>query len=159
MKYRRLKADELEELRDEFVQFLVANTIAATDWEKIKTETPERAEGLLDIFSEVVFDKVIGQIEYLTYKTPEDIKTFQCTAETIKLRGLRVAGTTDIDLTQNLAPAELMAQLRASDAKVQVYAAEKAYQPDRERELFRMLEGGAQIDRTGALYQALATVG
>jgi hypothetical protein len=159
MKYRRLHADELEELRTEFVQFLVANTVTATDWEQLKVESPARAEGLLDLFSEVVFDKIIDQIEYLTYKTPQDIKTFHCTAELIKLRGIRVEGKGTVDLTQNLEPTKLMAALRASGAKVQVYAAEKAYQPDRQRELFRMLEGGAQIDRAGALYRALTEVG
>ncbi|RMF01836.1 MAG: hypothetical protein D6772_04255 [Bacteroidetes bacterium] len=159
MKYRRLQADELVDLRDEFVQFLVANTITAEDWERIKVDSPERAEGLLDIFSDIVFDKIIAKIEYLIYKTPDDIKTFHCTADLIKLRGLRIEGGQGIDLTQNLAPEELMALLRSSGARVQVYAAEKRYQPNREQELFRMLEGGAQIDREGALYQALVEVG
>ena len=60
MKFRRLTNEELQELEKEFVQFLVSNTVTADDWEKIKEDNPERAEGLIEIFSDIVFEKVIS---------------------------------------------------------------------------------------------------
>ena len=36
MKYRRLTIDELKELEQEFIQFLINNGIEGNDWEKIK---------------------------------------------------------------------------------------------------------------------------
>lgn len=156
MKYRRLRKEELADLQKEFVQFLVSNTITAEDWEKLKKEEPTRADGLVDIFSDIVFDKIINSIKYLTYKTIDDIKTFACEEDKIHLRGLRVEGAPNLDLRENIAPSDMMANLKGSQAKIQVYRAEKGYKPDRAAELFRMLEGGALIDKTGELYQALS---
>ena len=42
MKYRKLELAELELLRDEFVNFLAANTVTSQDWEKIKVESKDR---------------------------------------------------------------------------------------------------------------------
>lgn len=156
MKYRRLNTDELDELTREFIQFLAANTVTGPEWVKLKQEDPAKAEGLIDIFSDTVFDKIIAEIQYMEYKTPEDIKTFHCHADKIVLNGLRVeGGDGQVDLTKNLPPQELMQSVHQAGAKMQVYSAEKIYRPDREQELFRMLEGGALIDREGKLFQAI----
>ena len=68
MDFRRLTNNELEELKTEFVRFLVSNTVTGDDWEKIKKENPERAEGLIEIFSDIVFKKIISKVEYLEMK-------------------------------------------------------------------------------------------
>jgi hypothetical protein len=49
-KYRTLKRDELKILEKDFVQFLVTNGIMANDWELLKIEEPEKAEGLIEMF-------------------------------------------------------------------------------------------------------------
>ena len=155
MKFRRLNKEELEELEQEFVQFLVANTITGDDWVKLKDEEPEKAEGLIDVFSDIVFEKVVKNIRFLEYRTPDDIKTFQCLDEKIVLNGLRMEGQAAIDLTTDLPPAEMFKQLQKDDVKLQIYTAEKAYVPNREAELFRMIEGGAKISREGELFLAI----
>ncbi|MEL7221433.1 MAG: DUF6495 family protein, partial [Bacteroidota bacterium] len=64
-------------------------------------------------------------------------------------------GETKVDMRDDLPPQELMQQVHEAGAKMQIYSAEKAYRPDREQELFRMLEGGAQISRDGMLFRAI----
>ena len=78
MKYRRLTNDELTELEKEFVRFLASNHITALDWEKLKGHDPKRVESLIEVFSDIVFEKILQGIEYLEFKTPTDIKTFHC---------------------------------------------------------------------------------
>ena len=102
MKYRRLTTEELAELETEFIRFLVSNTVTGDDWEKIKKEDPKKAEGLIEIFSDIVFDKTISKIEYLEMKTPKDLKIFRCNKDDIELMGLKIEGESDLDLTADL---------------------------------------------------------
>ena len=155
MKYRRLNPDELHELEQPFIRYLAANSITAGDWEKIKTDTPEQAERYIDFFSDLVFDKVLKGLEYLEYKTPHDIKTFHCLPDRIVMLGLKVDGRTPLDFTRNQSPQEMLQMVQGSGAALQLYRGEKAYQQEREQELFEMMENGARISRDGALYKTL----
>jgi hypothetical protein len=156
MEYRRLQPDELQELEAEFIRFLAANTITGDDWTQLKAEDPAKAEGLIDIFSGIVFEKIVKGVEYLEFKTPLDIKTFHCLPEKIMLNGLQIKGASDLDFTKEDVTPDRMGQLlRDSGAGLQLYTAEKAYQPSREQEIFRMLETGARISRDGLLFKTL----
>ena len=155
MKYRRLDREELEGLEQEFVQFLVANGITGTDWETIKGEQPEKAEKLIGLFSDIIIEKTLSNIEYLEVKTPQDIKTFKCQTDKIVLNGLKVEGDTSINFTAIQDPQEMASLLAGSAAKLQLYTAQKSYHPSRNEELFSMLENGALISRDGKLFEAL----
>lgn len=158
MKYRRLTLEELNELEKDFIQFLSANGIPGPDWEKIKEEEPEKANGLIDLFSDIIFDKTLEGIEYLEFKTPQDIKTFHCRKHKIVMNGLMVDGKSDIDFTQAQDPEEMSKLLSGSGARLKVYTAQKKYHPTRKKELFKMMEGGALISRDGALFKTLESL-
>ncbi|MCB0630097.1 MAG: DUF6495 family protein [Saprospiraceae bacterium] len=155
MKYRRLRQDELEQLEQEFIHFLVANGVPGPDWEKIKTTDADKAEDLIALFSDIIFDKTLEQIQYLEFKSPKDIKTFHCQADKIILNGLKIDGETTLDLTITQDPQEMMRQLASSPAKLRLYTAQKEYHPNRKQELFNMMESGALISRDGALFKTL----
>jgi hypothetical protein len=141
MKYRRLKDSELEKLEKRFVEFLVANTITGDDWVMLKTKDPERASTLIDIFSDMVFETTIKRIEFLKHREPKDIKLFKCEADKIILIGLSADETVPIDFTVNID----MKVLMNHTSGLSIYKQEKKYKPNREQELFRMLETGCQI--------------
>lgn len=155
MKYRRLRPEELAELESEFIQFLAANTITGEEWEKIKKETPDKAERLIELFSDIVFEKTLSNIQYLEHKSPRDIKTFHCLPDKIVLNGLRIKGDSALDFTQQTDPHQMLQLLQLSGAGLQLYTAEKKYQDSREQELFRLMESGALISRDGALFKTL----
>jgi hypothetical protein len=158
MKYRRLTNDELAELETEFIRFLVSNTVTGDDWEKIKKENQERAEGLIEIFSDIVFEKTISKVEYLEMKTPKDLKIFRCNKEEIELMGLKVEGESDLDFTQDISPEEMMVKLQSSDANLQLYSANKKYKDDdRLQEIFQMMQWGSLISE-GKLFHLLRTL-
>ncbi|MCB9284103.1 MAG: hypothetical protein H6563_08535 [Lewinellaceae bacterium] len=158
MKYRQLNLEELEELRDDFVRFLAANHVTADDWERLKKEAPEKADSLLDLFSDTVFEDVLSKVEYMEFKTPKDIKTFHCQPDKILMLGLMIEGESSLDFTQDQTPEEMMSSLQDSSASLKVYSAEKGYRESREQELFRMLEHGCLISREGEMYKLLASI-
>ena len=155
MKYRRLTQEELAEMETEFIRFLVSNTVTGEDWEKIKAETPKKAEGLIEIFSDIVFDKILKEANYLEYKTPKDYKTFHFTEDKAFMLGLRVEGNSDLDFTKNDSPATMMDKVKKSGAQLQMYSAEKVYKKSREEEIFYLMESGALISKDGAMYKTL----
>ena len=157
MKYRRLTNSELAELEKEFINFLVSNTITGDDWEKIKKETPEKAEGLIAIFSDIVFEKTIAKVEYLQLKSPTDLKIFHCKKDEIELVGLMVEGASDLDFTKEIPPEEMMKKLNASNANLKMYAANKKYKTSREQEIFEMMQWGSLIS-DGKLFRTLKTL-
>jgi len=154
MKYRRLSTEELHKLEAEFIRFLAANTITGDDWEKLKSQKTDKAEELLNLFSDIVFDKVLDDLKYLEFKSIADLKIFYCGQEKMVLMGLRVIGESDIDFRTPLPAEELINRLNASKAKLEVYSAEKAYSKDRKMELFQMMEQGCLI-ADGKLFEVL----
>ena len=159
MKFRRLDKEELKEMEAEFVRFLASNTITGEDWEKLKKNKPEQAEGLIDIFSDIVFEKILKKVKYLEIKTPVDLRTFHCEAEKIQMIGLRINGESNLDFTQNQNPDQMMALLKDSNAKLQLYKGEKVYKKEREVELFEMMEQqGALISKDGQLFKTLSQI-
>ncbi|WP_367388533.1 DUF6495 family protein [Lewinella sp. LCG006] len=155
MKFRRLTKEELQGLEGEFVQFLAANTVTAQDWEQLKTEEVVKAEELLNMFSDIVFEKIIKQVVYLEVRTPNDLKTFHCLEDKIVLNGLHVEGQAIHDLTSDLPTSEIMESFKQADVQLKIYTAEKAYLPDRAAEIFRMLESGALIAPQGQWFQTI----
>lgn len=155
MKYRRLRADELEEMEREFITFLASNSITSDDWEKLKKEDSEKTEQLIQLFSDIVFDKVLDKVEYLEYKAPKDLKTFHFGPDKAIMLGVRVDGESRIDFTKNESPEQMSGQMLLSDARLKLYRAEKQYQQDRKKEIFDLMEAGALISRDGGMYKTL----
>ncbi len=141
MKYRILSLSELRELEKEFVDYLVVNGITADDWVSIKTEDPEKAERIIALFSDVVFEGVMRKVQFLDMVTPKSIKSFQCLTNKMVLVGLDAAPSSSIDFTsQSL----VEVQQHSSDA-LSVYTTEKNYSKIREQELFDLTQQGASI--------------
>ncbi|NBC05891.1 MAG: hypothetical protein GVY26_01705 [Bacteroidetes bacterium] len=155
MKYRRLTEAELDEVEPQFVRFLASNQITADDWEKLKAESPDKVERLIEIFSDIVFDKVLEDVNYLEFKTPHDLKAFHFLEDKAVMNGLKIEGETEVDLTEQMNPKQLSQQLQLTGAKLKLYTAEKEYKESRKMEIFNLMEGGALISRSGTLFKSL----
>ena len=156
MKYRRLSNEELAELEDDFVKFLAANTVTADDWEKIKKEDPDKTEGLINMFSDIVFEQIMTNIELLEHRSKEEITYLRFKQDKIEMIGVKLDGESDIDFT-NLEDAQVMIE-KAQKAKVglSVYSADKEMQAEsRNQEIFRYLKSGSMICENTGLYEAL----
>jgi Family of unknown function (DUF6495) len=150
MTFRRLNSDELAALEKPFIKFLVANTITGSDWEKMKTQEPERASKMLDIFSDFIFEERLRKVEFIQHQEPKELRLFKCTDDKIYLIGLQVDADSDIDFTKQ---ADL-AKMSVNTEGVNIYRAEKKYTRGREREIFELLESGCRI-ADGGLFDVL----
>jgi len=155
MKYRRLNLDELKSLERDFINFLAANSVTGEDWEKLKNEEPDKAERLIEIFSDMVFDKTLEKIEYLEQKSAKEIRTYHCQADRLIMIGLLIEGESTLDFRQNLPPQQMIQQLSLSGAQLKLFRGEKAYDKDRQQILFQLMEQGALIAKDGHLYKVL----
>ncbi|MEL6536047.1 MAG: DUF6495 family protein [Bacteroidota bacterium] len=151
-KFRTLTSEELHDLEKEFVEFLVINGVMADDWEKLKAETPEKAEGIIDSFSDVVFESTLQQIHYLEIRTTHDLKVFQCGVETIVLVGLRAPQHVAVDFRDETF---LQNALIQPPQELELYTTSKPYTQERSQELFQLTEQGCVIT-DGKLFKALS---
>ena len=146
-RYRLLNNEELKNFEDEFVKYLVVNGISADDWKLMLEKDPENAQKIVDLFSDVVFEKVMRQTKFLVIKRPSYVQSIQCLDDKM----IMVALTTkdkSIDLTEtNFAT--------ISDYSVfEIHKAEKEYSKEREKELFDLTQLGYSISN-GDLFKAL----
>ncbi|MEQ8705459.1 MAG: DUF6495 family protein [Phaeodactylibacter sp.] len=158
MKYRRLQSDELQELEKEFIKFLAANQVTAEDWKRIKGEENDKADRLIEIFSDMVFDRVLEDVEYLEHKTPHDLKAFRFGEAQAEMNGLKIEGDSQVDLTEQQNPQQMLQQLQLTGAKLKLYSAEKKYAESKKQEIFLLMENGALISRDGALFKSLESL-
>jgi hypothetical protein len=147
VKYRSLSTDELKTFEKEFIDFLVVNGIIAEDWEKIKKETPEKAERIIDNFSDVILEGTLRKVEFIEFITPKSIKCFQCLSKEIILVGVDVEQNSTIDFTKE--------NWNDNLKNLKIYTTKKEYiKEGREKEIFNMLNGGAAISK-GELFKQM----
>ncbi|NJK83988.1 MAG: hypothetical protein HC912_09450 [Saprospiraceae bacterium] len=158
MKYRALHKEELEELEKEFVRFLAVHQLTASDWERLKENEPQRVNHFIELFSDIVFDKILGEVQYLEWKMPQDLRTFQFHEDKIDLIGVRIVGQTQLDFTKNSTAEQMLQQMQLSGADLQLYAASRAYRKEKKMEIFDLLEQGALISKQGEMFQLLKSL-
>lgn len=145
LKYRRLSTAELEVLEDEFVRFLSAQSISAPDWQQIKSENTEKQEALIGMFSDIVMQRALSNIEYLELTTQDEIKIFHMKNDSGRLLGLKVK-----DEGMNLMDDEQLNTLFKDKESIlshnpQVYELEKAYTKSKAEEAFFLINLGANV--------------
>jgi hypothetical protein len=150
-KYRPLSLDELKELEKEFIEFLVLNGITAEDWERIKKEDTAKANHIIDLFSDVVFESIMRKIQFLELRREKQIQTFQCLPDRLVLVGLTAINDNAIDFTN---PGYIEEAVSNPPERLHVFTSERIYSKERELELFEMTEAGCTIS-DGKLFKTL----
>jgi hypothetical protein len=149
MKYRRLGLDELDLLKDEFIQFLVVNGIVPTEWEQLKKDNSAAVDVWIEQFSDIVIEKALKNITYLEFREPNQLLFFKCSEAEIELASIRSEG---IDLMA-LSSSDLNTGLINIEG-ISVLYKSKPYKPNREEEVFRMVQSGSLIT-DGKLFETL----
>ena len=138
MRFRRLKKEELETLEEDFVQFLASNHITAKEWTALKASESEKVHELIDVFSDIVLEKVYSKVDYLQHRSKDTVRVFHCQKDKIVMTGLQISDATR-DLTQ---PEDIVILADASQLQgpVKIFQMEKAYSKERAEEIFLMIE-------------------
>lgn len=152
MRYKRLAKEQLEELHQEFINFLATQSITGDEWDKIKKEKPEVAEAEIDVFCDLVWEGVLGKVEHLEHFSKDQIHLFYLTKEKMHLIAVKVKNK-DIDLLTDDGYKWLQKNLL--DDQVSFFNATKEYSEDKNLDKFKLIEQGAQITK-GDLYTYFA---
>lgn len=145
MKYRKLLLEELAAVKDEFVKFLALNSIVADEWEKLKSENSPKVEELMELFSDLFWDKSLSNIKCVEFRSPEQLMVFHFGENQAEMLELRVPVDAGVDLSnpehlRNLAEGKV----KFESAGPEMYTAVKSDLKDRNKELFELIEKGAR---------------
>lgn len=149
MKYTRLTKEQLEELHQEFINFLATQSITSDEWSRIKNDTPQLAEDELDVFSDLIWEGVLSKVVYLENISDQQMNLFHLTDKEMKLIAVKVMNP-KIDLTTKVG-FDWFKKNWQSDF-VEYLTAAKAYTDDKNLDKFKLIQQGAAITK-GELYQ------
>ena len=151
MKYRQLTKEQFEELHLEFATFLAAQQIDVNEWNDIKENKPKVAEEEMNLFSDVVWDKVMQKANYLEHFSENSINLFRCDAEQIhrvvvkvNKKGINLLNTDDYDWFID----------NSQDESIEYFKGQKPYTKERNLEVFDLIEKGSVVS-DGKLYEAV----
>ncbi len=150
-KYRQLRMDELEALEQEFIEFLTVNGIDAPEWEKLKSTNDEQVDGLINTFSNAVFEKIFSKIHYLQKTDKKVINCYHFEADKVTLVALSGEEIPEADFTD---PEYLAAAKNRPPTGLKILRSEKKYLKSREEDIFSLINAGCEIS-DGKFYQSL----
>ena len=150
MKYHRLLPEQFETLHKEFATFLAANGIDKSKWDVIKQEEDVLMNSYLDTFSDVVWEKILEQCDYLEFSDARHFFLFHCQKEQMQTFVIKVAQACP-DLNTE-AGGQWLDRHWQTDA-VEILEGQKAYSKERAAVLYDFLRKGAVITK-GVRYKA-----
>lgn len=154
-KYRLLTEEELKQLEGVFINFLAANSITATDWEKIKTQDLEKMRSLIEQFSDVVFEKTLSNVELLEKRLKHKLLMYKFSDNDITLLGLEIIGDSPMDFRKEFNISQLADLFNDEKLNISFIIGTKPMFEDRKKEIFDLMESGAMISQNNELFAAL----
>ena len=154
MKYSRLTKEQFEELHQEFSTFLATQTIDKAEWDTIKKDKPEVAEQELDVFSDLVWEGVLGKAEFLEHFSKNHIFLFQCFdtyVQSIVLKSL--VPETDFLTREGL---QWLSDNMFTDT-IEMKSGKKEFSEDRNSSIFQLIQQGAFLS-DGLLYKQINSI-
>jgi len=147
MKYARLSKEQFEELHKEFINFLATQSITSEEWQDIKLNKPEVAEQELDVFSDLVWEGVLGKVEYIEHISPKQMHLFKLMENGMHLIAINIKIDIDITTTEGYK----WLQNNLMDDAVEFLQANKDYSEDKNLDKFKLIQEGGAITK-GQLY-------
>lgn len=151
MKYRQLSTEQLNEMHEEFAVFLASQKIDSDKWQEIKDTKPEIVEEEINLFSDLVWEKVIGKINYLTHFTGESLNLFRFDTELIH-RIVIKSDKKNFDFSNNEDYKWFVNN--SKDSTFNYFKGQKNYFKERNVEIFDLIEKGCTMDK-GDLYELI----
>jgi len=146
-KYERIPDQQLHDLKDNFIKFLIVQGIDASTWETIKTSEPERAADSLDMFSDVIWETSLQSIHFLRIETESVLYLYQIMTDKAYVLILQCESETLITSWTKSFITEHWDALEISKG-------EKSDIIDRGAFIYELIQQGAITD-DGALYKSL----
>lgn len=143
MKYRQLTKEQFISLHEEFARFLASQSIDVKEWNQIKKEKPTVAEDEMNVFSDVVWDDVLSKTSYVEHFSETTANLFKCDEKEVHRIAIKI--NWNINLLKQEGFEWLMQN--PMDNSVDVFKGSKAYQSERNLEIFDLIEKGSSISK------------
>lgn len=152
MQYRRLTREELEPLAEDFALFLATNSIDKKMWDEIKSNDAEKAENLLDIFSDMVFEKALKSAKFLERISETEMHCFAFFEKQAHLISVRFVQKNNANFFEKNTLQHIPKLLQ--NGTLEMVQGTKTFAKSREQEMFAVMQTGAVLCK-GELYQNL----
>lgn len=139
MRFRRLTIEELKALEPELKQFLIVNEMYGDDWEKLNQENPDKAQALVDVFSDNVLDKVYSKIDFLEKRAPNAFSVFSVTNTDIETITIQ---SNTIELFTN---EQIEVALNQHLAALEIFCGTKKIETTKSDEVFKLIQSGCDL--------------
>jgi hypothetical protein len=154
MKYSRLTKEQFEELHPEFINFLATQAIDKAEWDEIKAKKPEVAEQELDVFSDLIWEGVLGRAEYLEHFSKNHIFLFHCFdtyVQSIVLKSL--VSETDFLTKEGL---QWLSDNMFTET-IEMKIGKKIFTEDRNQSIYELIQQGAFLS-DGHLFKQINSI-
>lgn len=139
MRFRRLTIEELKALEPELKQFLIVNEMYGDDWEKLNQEYPDKAQALVDVFSDNVLDKVYSKIDFLEKRASNAFSVFSVTNTDIETITIQ---SNTIELFTN---EQIEVALNQHLAALEIFCGTKKIETTKSDEVFKLIQSGCDL--------------
>jgi hypothetical protein len=143
MRFRRLTIEELTELETEFKQFLIINQVYNEEWIEMNQNDLEKANVLVDLFSDQVLEKVYSKMNFLEIRSPKTYSIFSFNEQTINSLIIQSKDESVLLSTEQ----EIENALNTNLLKLEVFKASKPYTKVKSEEVFELINQGAIISK------------
>lgn len=137
-----LSIDEFEELEKEFNDFLALNSISDDDWAFLKKNQPKKADRIIELFGDVVFESIMRKTMFLEWRGKKELKIIQCLKDRFVVVGLDASRVLKVNLLDSKF---LLESVKNPPSELKVFTKEIKYEKPREEEVFKMTEIGYSI--------------
>ena len=141
MKYKILKDNELKALEEDFVAFLITNGVHNEEWLAINENEPDKAITLVEMFSDIVWEKALKQIKIIEHATKNVYQLFKYNSDSAIL-----VGVNSVDHQVDFEDKTWMEMIVKNPEKFEIFSLKKVVNPeDRAQEIFSLLQTGCTI--------------
>ena len=154
MKYKRLTKEQFEALHQEFATFLASQTIDKKEWDEIKLNKPEVAEQELDVFSDLIWEGVLANAQFLEHFSKNHIFLFHFQKDFIQSMVVKSL-VTDVDFLKTEGLQWLTENLFTET--VEIHLGKKHYDAERNESIFELIKQGAILS-DGQLFIQINTI-
>ena len=151
MKYRMLTHEELSHFEEDLKAFLIIHGIDGPLWEKMNKETPDKAVELVELFSDVILQRVYEHISFLEFRSPDSFAVLHLENEQQSLILVKSLDTVVADLST---PESIQQALSMQLSKLEFFRSTRSYPSTREMAVHQLLDQGCVISNN-SIWEAL----
>ena len=151
LKYHKLSEAQFNEMHREFTLFLASQNIDKRDWLIIKSKKPELVDKYLNSFSDLVWEKILSNCQYLEFSTVSQIFLFHTKENSVDALIVKIdKKLADLNTAEGFK--KVLTLLKSE--KVDIFESSNVYTPSRNEFIYDYLRKGSVIS-DGKRYELL----